>query len=69
MELICLTCGFTRVAYVLRHAEIRVQGYTDVLNRRHKWDIDVSDVNDRRQRTVDGKGHIGRQMSRCKTYR
>ena len=46
-------CGFTRVAYVLRHAEIRVQGYTEVFNRRHKWDIGVSDVNDRRQRTVD----------------
>ena len=27
-------CGFTRVAYVLRHAEIRVQGYTEVFNRR-----------------------------------
>ena len=48
MELIC-----QRVAYVLRHAEIRVQGYTEVFNRRHKWDIGVSDVNDRRQRTVD----------------
>ena len=24
-------CGFTRVAYVLRHAEIRVHGYTEVL--------------------------------------
>ena len=46
-------CGFTRVAYVLGHAEIRVQGYTEVLNRRHKWDIGVSDVNDRWQRTVD----------------
>ena len=46
-------CGFTRVAYVLRHAEIRIQGYTEVFNRRHKWDIGVSDVNDRRQRTVD----------------
>ena len=23
-------CGFTRAAYVLRHAEIRVQGYTEV---------------------------------------
>ena len=46
-------CGFTRVAYVLRHAEIRVQGYTEVFNRRRKWDIGVSDVNDRRQRTVD----------------
>ena len=23
-------CGFTRVAYVLRHAEIRVQGYIDL---------------------------------------
>ena len=46
-------CGFTRVASVLRHAEIRVQGCTEVLNRRHKWDIGVSDVNDRRQRTVD----------------
>ena len=46
-------CGFTRVAYVLRFAEIRVQGYTEVFNRRHKWDIGVSDVNDRRQRTVD----------------
>ena len=32
MELIIMpdlhVCGFTRVAYVLRHAEIRVQGYT-----------------------------------------
>ena len=46
-------CCFTRVASVLRHAEIRVQGCTEVLNRRHKWDIGVSDVNDRRQRTVD----------------
>ncbi len=46
-------CGFTRVAYVLTHAEIRVQGYTEVFNRRHKWDIGVADVNDRRQRTVD----------------
>ena len=45
--------GFTRVAYVLRHAEIRVQGYIEVFNRRHKWDIGVSDVNDGRQRTVD----------------
>ena len=45
--------GFTPVAYLLRHAEIRFQGYTEVLNRRHKWDIGVSDVNDRRQRTVD----------------
>ena len=36
-------CGFTRVAYVLRHAKIRVQGYTEVFNRRHKWDIGVSD--------------------------
>ena len=25
-------CGFTRVAYVLKHAEIRVQGYTEVFN-------------------------------------
>ena len=40
-------CGFTRVAYVLRHAEIRDKGYIDVFNRRHKWDIGVSDVNDR----------------------
>ena len=46
-------CGFTRAAYVLRHAEIRVQGYTEVFNRQHKWDIGVSDVNDRRQTTVD----------------
>ena len=46
-------CGFIRVAYVSRHAEIRVQGYTEVFNRRHNWDIGVSDVNDRRQRTVD----------------
>ena len=46
-------CGFTCVAYVLRHAEIRVQGYIEVFNRRHKRDIGVSDVNDRRQRTVD----------------
>ena len=46
-------CGFTRVAYVLRHAEIRVQDHTEVFNRRHKWDIGVSDVNDRWQRTVD----------------
>ena len=56
MELICLilyVCGFTRVAYVLRHPEIRVQSYTEVFNRRHKWDIGVSDVNDRRQRTMD----------------
>ena len=45
--------GFTRVAYVLRHAEIRGQGYTEVFNRQHKWDIGISDVNDRRQRTVD----------------
>ena len=45
-------CGFTHVAYVLRHAESRVQGYTEVLYRRHKWDIGVSDVNDSRQRTV-----------------
>ena len=34
----------------LRHAEIRVQGYTKVFNRRHKWDIGISDVNDRQQR-------------------
>ena len=55
MELICLICMYAalRVAYVLRHAEIRVQGYTEVFNRRHKWDIGVADVNDRRQRTVD----------------
>ena len=57
MELIIMpdlyVCGFTRVAYVLRHAEIRVQGYTEVFIRRHKWAIGVSDVNDRRQRTVD----------------
>ena len=46
-------CGFTRVAYELRHAEIRGQGYTEVFNRRHKWDIGVFDVNDRLQRTVD----------------
>ena len=37
-------CGFTRVAYVSRHAEIRVQGYTKVFNRQHKWDIGVFDV-------------------------
>ena len=37
-------CGFTRVAYVLRHAEFRVQGYTEVFNRRHKWDIGNMDV-------------------------
>ena len=57
MELICLICMY-EVLHVLlmrqlRHAEIRVQGYTEVLNRRHKWDIGVSDVNDRRQKTVD----------------
>ena len=46
-------CGFTRVAYVLRHAESRVLGYTEVLYRRHEWDIGVSDVNGRRQRSVD----------------
>ena len=46
-------CGFTRVDYVLRHAEIRVQGYTEVFNRRHKWDIGVFNVNNRRQKTVD----------------
>ena len=46
-------CGFTRVAYVLRHAEVRVQGYTEVFNRQHKWDIGVSDVNDGQQKTVD----------------
>ena len=53
MSGLCVSCGFTRVACVLRHAEIRVQGYTEVFNRRHKWDIGVSDVNDKRQRTVD----------------
>ena len=36
--------GFTRVAYVLRHADIRVQSYTEVFNRRHKWDIGSMDV-------------------------
>ena len=47
-------CGFTRVAYVLRHAEIRLSQsrVTPKSLRRHKWDISVSDVNDRRQRTV-----------------
>ena len=35
-------CGFTRVAYVLRHAEIRVQGYTEVFNR-HTHTHRVSD--------------------------
>ena len=56
MELICLICMYAALyvlLIMLRHAEIRVQGYTEVFNRRHKWDIGVSDVNDRRQRTVD----------------
>ena len=46
-------CSFIYVAYVLRHAEIRVQGYTEVFNRQHKREISISDVNDRWQRTVD----------------
>ena len=52
MELICLICMYAAL-HVLRHAEIRVHGYTEVFNRRHKWDIGISDVNDRWQRTVD----------------
>ena len=39
-------CGFTRVAYVSRHAANRIQGYTKVFNRQHKWDIGVFDVTD-----------------------
>ena len=52
MELICLICIYAAL-HVLKHAEIRVQGYTEVFNRRHKWDIGVSDVNDRQHRAVD----------------
>ena len=41
------------IAYVLRHAEIWIQGFNEGFNRWHKWYISVSDVNDRRQATVD----------------
>ena len=44
-------CSFASVC-VLWHAEIWIQGNTNVFQRGNKWDISISDANDRRQRSV-----------------